>query len=394
MADVQSLHQKASNALIDEKFDVAENLYLQIIEIAPYDEVAHQQLMEIYENTNREKYYLSRANFNIVQQKLEHAINDCKKAINENQDSLVAYIKLARLYASTAKNLKAIDTYTRILDLDEKNIQAYKELAELYVIEGTEESAVNVLKQALKFAEGKDVEEINNGLARVYYKLSDYENALNVVLDKNLKIKILIEAEKLVEAEELIKSINENHLKNDALAEYLVLSAQFYYTKKELDRALELVQKYTEIKGNDPVSYQMKALIYDEKGDNFLSSYNWGYCRKAQGKLEEAIIEFNDAHGENPKDKNTIIELANLYLQTGDKYTSIDFWQKDYELDGNDYAKDKLANFYYEQGDYTMAARYGKVKEKPQNASQKEYVDAPTEDEGLLDKIISFFVKK
>ena len=312
MADVQSLHQKASTALIDEKFDVAENLYLQIIEIAPYDEIAHQQLMEIYENTNREKYYLSRANFNIVQQKFEHAINDCKKAINENQESIIAYIKLARLYVSTNKNLKAIDTYTRILDLDEKNIQAYKELAELYVLEGTEESAINVLKQALKYASNKDAEEINNALAKVFYKLSDYESALEVVLDRNLKIKILIEAEKLNEAEELIKTINEVHLKGDEKAEYLVLSAQFYYTKKEFDKALELVSKYAEIKGNDPVSYQMKALIYDEKGDNFLSSYNWGYCRKAQGKLEEAIIEFNDAHTENPKDKNTIIELANL----------------------------------------------------------------------------------
>ncbi len=394
MADVQSLHQKASTALMDEKFDVAENLYLQIIEIAPYDEIAHQQLMEIYENTNREKYYLSRANFNIVQQKLEHAINDCKKAINENQESIVAYIKLARLYTTTAKNLKAIDTYTRILDLDEKNIQAYKELAELYVLEGTEESAVNVLKQALKYASNKDAEEINNALAKVYYKLSDYESALEVVLDRNLKIKILIEAEKLEEAEELISTINENHLKNDDRAEYYVLSAQFFYTKKEFNKALEFVSKYVEIKGNDPVSYQMKALIYDEEGDNFKSSYNWGYCRKAQGKLEEAIIEFNDAHRENPKDKNTIIELANLYLQTGDKYTAIDFWQKDYELDGNDYAKDKLANFYYEQGDYTMAAKYGKAKEKPQNATQKEYSNSEIEDEGLINKIISFFSKK
>lgn len=394
MADVHSLHQKASSAMIDEKYDVAENLYLQIIEIAPYDEIAHQQLMELYENTNREKYYLSRANYNIVQQKFEHAINDCKKAINENHDSLVAHIKLARLYASTKKNLKAIDEYTRILDLDEKNIQAYKELAELYILEETEESAVNTLKSALKFASNKDAEDVNNMLAKAYYKLSDYENALEVVLDKNLKIKILIEAGKLEEAEELIKAINENHLKGDDKAEYYVLSAQYYYTKKDFDKALELVEKYTEIKGNDPISYQMKALIYDEKGDNFLSSYNWGYCRKAQGKLEEAIIEFNDAHIEYPKDKNTIIELANLYLQTGDKFTSIDFWQKDYELDGNDYAKDKLANFYWEQGDYTTAARYGKVKEKPQGTAQKEYSDSEVEDEGLLDKIISFFSKK
>ena len=41
-----------------------------------------------------------------------------------------------------------------------------------------------------------------------------------------------------------------------------------------------------------------------------------------------------------------------------------------------------------------MAARYGKVKEKPQNATQKEYSDSEIEDEGLLNKIISFFSKK
>ena len=56
--------------------------------------------------------------------------------------------------------------------------------------------------------------------------------------------------------------------------------------------------------GPDAVSFQMKALCFEEKGDKFNAAVHFGYMKKAQGKNDEAVVEFNHAHSLNKKDKN------------------------------------------------------------------------------------------
>ena len=384
----EKLHEKASQAMMDNKNDLAEELYIKILEKNPIDEIAHQQLMEIYENVDKEKYYLARSNWNISQGKMEYAINDCKKALGVNPESVVSYLKLARLYATAGKNLQAIDCYSRIIAIDEHAIGAYFELADVYNKEDSATSAIDILLKCEEFCSNNERKLLNNKLAQLYLSIEDYENALSRVEDEFLKVKILISAQKLDRADEELNKIDVQKLKKEEKPAYYRLLAELQYSKKEFENALASVDKYIENSQPDPVSYQMKALIYDEMGDEFKSYYNWGYMRKAQGKFEEAIVELTNAHRINPKDKNTIIELANLLSQTGEKYASIDFWKKDYELDGNAHAKNILAEFYYEQGDYKQAAEYGKeINSKKGNNEPIE------EDEGLIGKIMKFFVK-
>lgn len=391
MTDVHNLHQAANDELIKGNDEKAIEIYTKIIELAPGDEVALSQLMDLYLERDKFMYYITRANVNIVQQKYEHAINDVKKALNLESQSIEALRKLGRLYKVTGKNLRAVDEFLKILDIDANQKDAYIELIDLYTKENSPESAIGIAKKAVaNFAQDS---EFKNILANLYFKSGDYKNALETVEDDFLKAKILLQDEQNDSAKEILNKLKEDknlykESNKEQLAAYYLLEAQYYYNKKEFDEALNYVEKYTDLSLPNALSFQMKALIYEGMGDEFKSSYNWGYCYKVRKRFDEAIVEFTHAHNAKPDDKNTLIELANLYANNGEKFASMEYWKKVYEIDKDKRAGQILGDFYYEQGDLRLAEYYGKTIEKK---SQKE---AAYEDEGLLEKIIKLFSKK
>lgn len=391
MTDVHNLHQAANDELIKGNDEKAIEIYTKIIELAPGDEVALSQLMDLYLERDKFMYYITRANVNIVQQKYEHAINDVKKALNLESQSIEALRKLGRLYKVTGKNLRAVDEFLKILDIDANQKDAYIELIDLYTKENSPESAIGIAKKAVaNFAQDG---EFKNILANLYFKSGDYKNALETVEDDFLKAKILLQDEQNDSAKEILNKLKEDknmykESNKEQLAAYYLLEAQYYYNKKEFDEALNYVEKYTDLSLPNALSFQMKALIYEGMGDEFKSSYNWGYCYKVRKRFDEAIVEFTHAHNAKPDDKNTLIELANLYANNGEKFASMEYWKKVYEIDKDKRAGQILGDFYYEQGDLRLAEYYGKTIEKK---SQKE---AAYEDEGLLEKIIKLFSKK
>ena len=391
MTDVHNLHQAANDELIKGNDEKAIEIYTKIIELAPGDEVALSQLMDLYLERDKFMYYITRANVNIVQQKYEHAINDVKKALNLESQSIEALRKLGWLYKVTGKNLRAVDEFLKILDIDANQKDAYIELIDLYTKENSPESAIGIAKKAVaNFAQDS---EFKNILANLYFKSGDYKNALETAEDDFLKAKILLQDEQNDSAKEILNKLKEDknmykESNKEQLAAYYLLEAQYYYNKKEFDEALNYVEKYTDLSLPNALSFQMKALIYEGMGDEFKSSYNWGYCYKVRKRFDEAIVEFTHAHNAKPDDKNTLIELANLYANNGEKFASMEYWKKVYEIDKDKRAGQILGDFYYEQGDLRLAEYYGKTIEKK---SQKE---AAYEDEGLLEKIIKLFSKK
>jgi len=390
--DLQDIHNQASDAMADGDKEKAIELYNEILTIAPTDEIALGQLMDLYFETDKFQYYLMRANYNVVNQKFEHAINDTKKALNLNADSIEARIKLARLYRVANKNLKSIDEFNKIIELAPDTKESYLELIDLYIIEDAKESAVGIAKKAVD--EFSDDIGFKNILAKLYYDLGSYEEALKFVTDRNLKAKILLQAGKNEEAKAVLDEMKPQ-IKEEKAA-YKLLLAEYFYNKNEYNEALNVVNEYINLIGPSAVSFQMKALCYEGLNDEFMAAVNFGYMKKAQNKNDEAIVEFNHAHSLNKKDKNVLIELANLYMGLGEKYTAMDFWNAVYELDGDSHAKTVLGDFYFSEGDYRMAEKYGKVREGKEspNAENKAYAEADEEDEGFLNKIINFFSKK
>lgn len=389
--DTNQLHIKASEILADGDVEKAKEIYETILKETPNDEAALSALMDIYQDTDRLRYYIVRANYNIVNGKLEYGITDCKKALNIDASNIEAREKLARLYKITNKPLKAIDEFSKIIEIDEMQIGAYIELIDLYTKEKALESAINVAKKGNEVF--GDKANFNDIEAKLYFDLGDYESALNVVSDETLKVKILLQDEKNDEAKAILDKLNPSIMEKEKKALYYLLMAQYSYNTKNFDEAFRFIDEYTKILGPNPVGFQMKALCFEEKGDDFMASYNYAYMNKAMGKFDEALVEFNNAYTLNPNNKDVLIELAKLYEANKEKYTAIDFWQKVYDLDGDEYAKNILKDFYIKEGDFMMAQKYGAEAELKENGAHS-YDEPEVEDEGLLNKIINFFSKK
>ena len=381
MANIESLHQSAAAKYEEKKLDEALKIYQEIIKLNPIDEVALSCVMDIYlELDDKFNYYLSRANVNIAQNKMEYAIKDTKKALEIDFENVEAKRKLARLYKVDGKNLKAIDEFLRLLEFAPNEIDAYFELVDLYMKEDSLEGAINIAQKALE--QFNDNANVKNMLAQLYFKANDFKSALDVVEDKFLKIKILLQNEQNEQAHKELQKYNPDSLTKEEKISYYLLIAQYNYNNKNFKEALNNIDDYVKFASPDAVSFQMRALIYEEMNDDFSAYLNWGFCKKLQGKIDEAIVEFSNAYNIKNEDKTVLIELANLYEQNKERFVSIEYWQKVYELDKDEHAKEVLAEFYYKEGNFEKAQEYGKAVE----IKEENYV-------GLIDKIMAFFAK-
>ena len=387
MSTLESMHQKAATLYEDKKLKEALAVYEEIIKtMCPNDEVALSCIMDIYlELDDKFNYYLARANVNITQNKLEYAISDTKKALELDMDNIDARRKLARLYKVDNKILKSIDEFLKLLEISPNEIDAYFELVDLYMKEGSIESALTIAHKGIALFPNNP--DLKNMTAQLYFKNNDYKSALEVVQDDLLRIKILLQDEQNEKAQEELSKIDYNSLNKHQRIGYSILRAQYLYNTKDFDNALEEIEIYTQLNGPDALSFQMKALIYEEKNDEFNSHLNWGFCYKLQNKFDDAIVEFDNAYKENQNDKTVLIELANLYQYNKERYVAMEYWQKVYDIDKDEQAREILAEFYYSEGNFDKAQEYGKALEKKEEKQEEQF-------EGFLDKIMNFFAKK
>ena len=382
MSNLENMHQKAATLYEEKQLNEALKLYEDIIKLNPADEIALSCVMDIYlELDDKFNYYLARANVNIASGKIEYAINDTKKALMINNEDIEARRKLARLYKVDNKNLKAIDEFLRLLENNPRDLDAFFELIDLYMKEDSLESAISIARRAYELY-NQDA-NVKNVLAQLYFRANDYKLALEVVEDELLKIKILLQDGQNEFAKELLEKIDYSKLNDIEKKNYHVLRAQYLYNTKDFNEALVEIDAYVKYATPDAVSFQMKALIYEELNDEFNAALNWAFCAKVRGKFDEAIVEFTNAYQKNPKDKIVLVELANLYQKNKERFVAIEYWQKVYDLDKDEQAREILAEFYYSEGNFAKAEEYGKVIEKKEDDS-----------EGLIDKIMAFFAKK
>jgi len=388
MPNLEQMHSRAMKLYEEKKLPEALDIYNEIIKLNPVDEVALSCAMDIYlELDDKFNYYLARANVNIAQNKIEYAINDTKKALELNQENINARRKLARLYKVANKNLKSIDEFAKLIELSPKEYDVYFEMVELYLKEDALDSAVNIAQSGLKLFPGD--EKLCNLAAQLYFKADDLKAAFDIAKSEFLKAKILLQAEKNEDAKKILDSFIPDSLDDTSRKNYFILCAQYFYNTKAFDKALENVEAYVKIASPDALSFQMKSLIYEGLDDEFNAYLSRGFMKKLQKKTDEAIAEFLNANRIKPDDKTSLIELAKLYSLIKEKYVSMEYWQRVYNIDQDPEAREILAEFYYSDGNFEKAREFGKVlpqKEKKEQA-QEEYA-------GLLDKIMNFFAKK
>lgn len=361
-ADIELLTKLGHLALILEKNEEAKIYYGKILEIDPSNILAHEQLIDLYVNDDKFKYYLLRGNLHALQQQMSYAKSDYKKAIEKAKDQIEAlparYLH-AGLCEGQEKYQEAIDEYLRIADYDEKNPIVFIKLAELY--EKTEGiiASIEILERGLKENGFKDFEEI---LAGYYIRNSQPQKALEYTKNDLTKARALMDLDRNDEAFEILSKIK-NKYNNLPLLHSLL--AQYYFQKGMRDEAFKEIDEFAKLDGNSPLIYQMRALIYESEGDYFNEHINWGKFNILKGEKEVALNEFMTAYQFNDKNIELIETIAVQLEGLKDNTKACEFYEKLVELDSkNTNALQKLAMFRDSIGDYQGAFMYiEKLKE-------------------------------
>lgn len=421
--------------LLDNKEEAAE-YYSKILESDATNVLAYEQLMDIYVTTDRYKYYVYRGNMHTVEHQLEHAINDYKKAVNcaqNDNDMLTSRFVLGTLYEQEGNNLKAIDEYLKVIEYDQTHEEVYTRLANLYIKENATGSAIEVLERAIK--NGFDSTNVKEQLSDLYLKNGNPEKAFETTSDELTKVKCLLEMDKKSQAIEKLEQMENQYAH---IAQFHSLKAQYYYMIHEFEKALESVEEFSKMENNSPLTYQMRALIFEEQNDDYNAHLNWGKYNLVRGNKDIAINEFLNAYQMKGDDLNLLNTLAILLEESGDRNHAMELYEKISKLDETDKKSlQKLAEFRESIGDYRTQADYllalykldkrnstvvrklGEAYEKSHNKPAavecyEKYLEIGkgnpdyekiqaklnklantemSEDEGLLDKIIRWFNK-
>lgn len=392
--NVHILQKLGHLASILNKKDEAEEYYKKVVALDKKNIVAYEQLMDIcFENNDKFTFYLSRGQMHVLQEQYEHAINDFKKAIaHGEQDERLNSTRymLADLYEKTNQPNKAIDEYLKISDTEYASSETYLKLAALYYKTDFLESAIEILQRA----KDDGFEGLDEALAQYYSRANDSEKALNLTKDNMLKARSLMELGRNDEAIELLKSMHDQY-KNDS--QYCALIAQYYFEIGELETALEKVNEFAKVAPNSPLIYQMRALIYEKKGDEFNEHVNWAKFNNLKGDTDIALNEYMIAHQIDENNIDVIITIADTLDKT-DKNHSVEFYEKLLELQPNNKrALQKLAEFRDRIGDYIEMVNYlDKLKQiDPRNpyviANYERANQMVTNPPSIIDNIMNFF---
>ena len=135
--DLGILERLGHLSLILEKTDEAAFYYYEILKRDVTNPLAYDQLISIYENTDKYKYYIYRGNKNSIEGKLDFAINDFKKALAQAGDDetqiVMTRLTLANLYRQTGNIPKAIDEFNLIIEHDNLNEDIFLQFADIYM---------------------------------------------------------------------------------------------------------------------------------------------------------------------------------------------------------------------------------------------------------------------
>ena len=396
--DIELLTKLAHLALILNKKEEAKAYYGKMLEVDPANILAHEQLIDLYVNEDKFKYYLLRGNLHALQQQMSYAKSDYKKAIDNAKDqveALPARYLHAGLCEGQEKYQEAIDEYLRISDYDEKNPIVFLKLAELY--EKTEGliASIEILERGIKERGFNEFEEI---LAGYYIRNSQPEKALELTKNDLTKARALMDSGKNEEAFEILNKVKDNYKGQTQIHSLL---AQYYFQKGLHNEAFAEIDEFAKLAPNSPLIYQMRALIYEETGDSFNEHLNWAKFNTLKGEKEVALNEYMTAFQFNNEDIELIETIAIQLESMKDITKSCEFYERLIELEPkNINALEKLARFRDSIGDYRMAFEYiEKLKEiDPRNQFVSEnfeiYKDHAENGAGFMSFFKSIFGKR
>lgn len=368
--DAEYLEKIALLAKTMEKEDDAAKYWEELVAVNPNSLVAYSELLDIYNGKNKYKYYLTRAKYKILNEKVSQSIDDYKKAIsstNEETELVNARFLLAKAYEHVGKVQEAIDEYFRIVE-HKDDIAIYQKLADLYSEMGDRFSAISVLERAVKAF--PQVDELAEYLAGLYIREGQYDKALENARSEYAKIKAyLMKGENEVAFELLEKNVDEKN------ANYLSLMAEYYFNTKNWEKSSEFIDKFNELSPQNPMVYQMRALICDEKEDSYGYHYNMGKCYSYKKNYDLALAEYLNAHRIDSSKSDAVKEIIKINEATGDKTSLMEFYEKLVRQEpDNTMALKGLGDIYADLYEFRSAIEYYEKAAKISSSDYELYI--------------------
>ncbi len=337
-----------------EKNEEASKYWQELVAVNPNSMIAYSELLDIYQNTNKYQYYITRAKYKILNEKVSQSIDDYKKAIDsttEEAEIINARFLRAKSYEYLGKIQSAIDDYFRILEYKD-DIAIYYKLADLYVSLADNFSAINILERGVKAF--PDNIELNEYLAKLLMKEGQYENALKYAKNNFSKAKIYLMMENNTEAIKLLEQTEDKQNAN-----YPALMAEYYFNLKDYDKCREYITKFREIAPENPLVFQMLAMVHDAQDDTFGYHFYMGRCYSFKQEYELALSEYLNAHRVDPSRTEAIKEIIKVNETLGDNTSLMEFYEKLYHQEPNNPTALKgLGDIYANMYEFKMALEY------------------------------------
>lgn len=434
--DAEYLEMIALLAKTLEKEDDAAKYWEELVVVNPNSLVAYSELLDIYQDRNKYKYYVTRAKYKILNDKATQAIDDYKKAIsstNEETDLVNARFLLAKVYEHVGRVQDAIDEYYSIIETKD-DIAIYHKMADLYSEMGDRFSAINILSRAVKAF--PNVDELSEYLAGLYIREGQYDKALENARSVYTKVKAcLMKGDNQVAFDLLEQNVDEKN------ANYLALMAEYYFNSKNWGKSTEYIDKFNALSPQNPLVYQMRALICDENNDDYGYHYNMGKCYSYKQNYDLALAEYLNAHRYDSTKTDAVKEIIKINEASGDKTSLMEFYEKLVRQEpDNEMALKGLGDIYFDlyelrsaveyyqkaiksnPNDYETYSKMGLAYEKlkdianakecyenyvakaplsPDSEKLREKIakmetssSAPVDEEGFIDKIMNLFSRK
>lgn len=431
--NAEFLEKIALAAQTIDKKDEAVKYWEELTEVSPGSLIAYTELQDAYSETNRYKYYMTRAKVKTLNGQVLQAIPDYKKASDNTQDQdekIQASILMAKAYEYTGKFLNAVDEYYKVASI-KADADIYIKIADLYVQEKDKLSAIGVLKTANE--RFSDDIRIKDFIANLYIETDEPDKAKEFAVADLLKIKIFLMQGKNSEAKGLLENVQD---KNNS--EYYKLLAEYYFNTEDWENCKSAIAEFGNYEPNHPLYYQMLSLVCEGNNQKHDAHVNRAKMYIAKGEDDIALHEYMQAHYIEPSNIQTIEDIIKICENNGEKHTAAEFYEKLLKLEPNDEKTlIKSGDFYYDMGEYRQASDfYEKAADNTKNPQvflktakcfeklkrekiAKDYYEkylakAPispetnlikqkiselsdsdvTEDEGFLEKFLKMFSKK
>ncbi len=287
----------------------------------------------------------------------EKAIEYVQKCIQINLEEASLYFELGKNHNKLGNYVLAANALKKALELKPGNLWILDELYFVYIQQKDYNSAVNTIKELVKYQP-----KYKEDLANIYVQIKDYDSALSILDELDKKFGITSEREQLRNSiykitgqqDVLIDNLeNQKTINPEDEANYLKLIYR-YSENNQPEKAFETAQELLKINPTSQLVHLALYKFYIQKNQLDLAVESMkivinGTKIDATSK-SKVLNDFVRFVAQNPKyeddlieatsvisDSSSAIDLGNYYFKKGNKQKALDYYLEAYQDNNQDF---------------------------------------------------------